>query len=66
MLTKMETRQQALPFWDRVLARVTALIFAAGCLAVIAYAVSVGAQWVAVTLSGAMIVAGINAFIRRH
>ena len=62
---EMETRQQTLPFWDRVLARSTALAFAAGCLAVIAYAVSAGQQWVAVTLSGAMIIAGINAFIRR-
>jgi uncharacterized membrane protein len=63
---EMETRPQTLPFWDSVLARVTALLFAFGCLGVIAYAVSVGAQWAAAVLSGAMVIAGINAFIRRN
>lgn len=63
---KMERGPQMLPFWDRVLARITALLFAFGCLVVIAYAISVGAQWAAAALSGAMIIAGINAFIRRN
>jgi uncharacterized membrane protein len=61
----LERRRQSLPFWDRALARGTALVFAFGCLAVIAYVASIGAEWAAVALSGAMIVAGINAFIRR-
>ena len=63
---KLERRRQSLPFWDRVLARGTALVFAFACLAVIAYVASIGAEWAAVVLSGAMIVAGINAFIRRN
>jgi hypothetical protein len=61
----MERRTQMLPFWDRVLARGTALAFAFGCLVVIGYVASIGAEWAAVVLSGAMIIAGINAFIRR-
>lgn len=60
----METRAQTLPFWDKVFGRITALLFAAGCLGVIAYAASIGAQWIGVTLGGAMVVAGINALRR--
>jgi uncharacterized membrane protein len=61
----MEKRTQTLPFWDSVLARTTALVFALACLAVIAYSVSMGAIVPAAVLGGAMVVAGINAFIRR-
>jgi uncharacterized membrane protein len=61
---RIESRQQLLPFVDNLIGRVFALLFAAACLGVVVYAISVGAQWTASIMSGAMILGGINAFMR--
>jgi uncharacterized membrane protein len=60
----MQRRSQTFPLYDQIVARVSALLFAFGCLGVIWYAVSVGANIPAGVLSAAMLVAGINAFLR--
>ena len=63
---RLEARSQMLPFWDQLFGRVSAFLFAAGCLLLIWYAIDKGAQWAAGFLSAAMVVAGINAFLRRR
>lgn len=63
---KMEARSQYFPLVDQLAARICALLFAFACLVVVGYAIQQKAEWVAAILGGAMIVAGINAFIRRQ
>jgi uncharacterized membrane protein len=62
---KLETRQQTFPLIDQLVARVVALLFAAGCLAAIVICAQSGAQVPATVLGGAIIVAGINALMSR-
>lgn len=62
---KLETRQQTFPLIDHLAARLVALLFAAGCLTAIVICVQSGAQIPATVMGGAMIVAGINAFMSR-
>jgi hypothetical protein len=61
----MQSRSQLFPLLDQLAGRACALLFAFACLLLVAYAIANGAQWAATILGGAMIVAGINAFIRR-
>jgi uncharacterized membrane protein len=63
---KMETRAQFLPFVDQISGRACALLFALACLLLSGYAISQGAQIPATVLGGAMIIAGVNAFMRRR
>lgn len=60
----LERRKQLLPFIDLTVARTFALIFAAGCLAAVVHAVNNNAPWTATVISGALVLAGINAFLR--
>ena len=63
---QMQTRSQTLPFIDQIVARALGLMFAAGCLVLIGYAINKGAEWAAGLLSVAMVVGGINAIMRRQ
>ena len=60
---KLHSRAQSLPFIDQVLGRVCALLFAFACY-IAAFAIEKGAYLPATVIGGAMIVAGINAFMR--
>ncbi len=62
---KLQTREQTFPLIEQLAGRTFALLFALACLGLSAYAISVGAQLAAVAFGGLMIVAGINAFVRR-
>lgn len=62
---KLETRAQTFPLIDQILGRASALLFAFACLGLCGYAISQGAYVPATILGGAMIVAGVNAFMRR-
>lgn len=62
----LQRRTQWLPFVDLVFARVSGLLFAAGCLLLIGYAISQGAGWAAAVLSAALVVGGINAIMARR
>lgn len=61
----LQRKSQLFPFLDQVFARICALIFAGGCLWLIAYAIEKGAYWAAGILSAAMVVGGINAIMAR-
>lgn len=63
---RMERRGQNYPFYDHVLARLSALVFAFGCLWLVKYLADIGAHITASVVGGAMIVAGVNAFLRRR
>ena len=60
-----ERNEQNFAFFERLFARFSALIFAFGCLGLAGFAIVHNAQWAAVTFGGAMIVAGINAFLKQ-
>jgi uncharacterized membrane protein len=61
---KLQSRAQLFILVEQLTARFVALLFAGGCLAVVVYALSVGAVVPASVIGGAMIIAGINAFLR--
>jgi uncharacterized membrane protein len=61
---RLQRRQQLFPLIEQIVARVFALLFAAGCLAAFVYAVSLGHAVPASIIGGAMIIHGINAFLR--
>ena len=63
---RLQVRAQALPFADLIFARVCGLLFAAGCLVLVGYAISHGAGWAAAVLSAALVIGGINAIMRRY
>ena len=62
----MEQRTQKYEFFDQLLARFSALVFAFGCLWLIKYLAEIGAYVPASIVAGAMIVHGINAFLGRR
>jgi hypothetical protein len=61
---KLQSRAQLFILIEQLSARLVALLFAGGCLGVVVYALSVGAVVPASVIGGAMIIAGINAFLR--
>ena len=62
---KLEARQQTFPLIEQLAARLVALIFALACLGAIVWCAIVGAHVPASILGGAIIVAGMNALMRR-
>lgn len=60
----MQRRAQLLPFWDQIIGRISALLFAGGCLAVSAWAIHNDQPYVAAVFIGMMVVAGIRAFMK--
>lgn len=60
----LQKRAQVFALIEQLAARLIALLFAAGCLGVVVYAIAHNAIVPASIIGGAMIIAGVNAFLR--